>query len=561
MEMNRRSFLRSSARAAAAGFVAGPLVRVRSRSTVFDIIIKGGIVYDGQGGPPFAADIGIRRGFINSIGKLGNDRGAAVIDARGLAVCPGFIDVHDHSDLGLLANPNAESVVHQGITTIVSGQCGSSPFPVVAATLEEQRENARRVYGVDWSWNDMTGFLARLEKRGIAVNYATLVGNGPIRAAVVGLADRPATLQEIGLMKELVAEHLQAGAFGLSSGLEYQPSGFARTEEITELGRVVARFSGVYATHMRDEGDRLLESLEEAIGSARESGVRVQISHFKTAYMRNWPKVSPALASIERAHAQGIDIFCDRYPYIAASTGLDLYFPRWAKEGTVEDFLRRLKDPSQDAALRAAVAEAEKKLGSWDKVVISSVLSEKNRPLQGRDILAAAREAGRDPYTFMRDLILEERNSVGMVAFIMSEDNLKKILAHPLVGVGCDGSAVAPYGILSRDKPHPRNYGTFPRALGKYVRDEKILPLETMIRKITSVPAARFGFAKRGAVKPGYAADLVVFDPARIKDRATWQDPHQYPEGITHVIVNGRLAVEHNRHTGALAGRVLRRGA
>jgi len=559
--MDRRSFLKSSTRAAAAGIIGGPLIQGCARSQPFDLLIQNGLIYDGLGGPPTAADIGIRGGYIASIGKLGSPRGGLVIDARGQAVCPGFIDVHDHSDLGLLANPNAESAVHQGITTLVSGQCGSSPFPVAAATLGEQKENARKSYGVDWDWNDMPGFLARLEKQGVAVNYATLVGNGPIRSAVVGLDDRAATPAEIERMRTLVAEHLLSGAFGLSSGLEYQPSGFARPDEITELCRVVAEFSGVYATHMRDEGDGLLESLDESVAAARASGVKLQISHFKAAYIRNWAKLGAALAKLEQVRREGVDVFCDRYPYIAASTGLSFYFPKWTKEGTTEDFLSRLKDPALEARIRAHVDEQREKLGSWANVVISSVASDKNRRLQGLDIARAAQAAGLDPYVFMKNLILEERDQVGMVTFIMNEDNLKRILAHPLVGVGCDGSAVAPYGILSRDKPHPRSYGTFPRTLGRYVREEKLLPLEAMIRKITSVPAARFGFAGRGALKAGYHADLVVFDPEKIEDRATFTDPHRYPDGIRCVIVNGRVTVADNRHTGELAGQVLRRGA
>jgi N-acyl-D-amino-acid deacylase len=539
--------------------VAGPLIQSCASSKDYDIVIKDGLVYDGLGGPPFVSDIGIAGEYIKTIGKLRNSRGRAVIDAAGLAVSPGFIDVHDHSDLGLLANPNAESVIHQGITTLVSGQCGSSPFPVAPAVFEEQRDNAKKVYGVDWNWRDMTGFLARLEEREIATNYSTFVGQGAIRGAVVGFADRPATHVEIGRMKDQVAEHIRASAFGLSSGLEYQPSGFARPDEIAELCRVVADCSGVYATHMRDEGDGILNSLDESIGVARASGVKLQIFHFKVAYPRNWPKVEEALARIDEAHQDGVDIACDRYPYIAASTGLSFYFPAWVKEGTTTDLLRRLNDPALDGRLRFYLAEEEKKIGSWDKVVISSVVSEKNRPLQGKDVQSAAREARKDPYAFMRDLIIEERDMVGMVTFIMNEDNLKRILSHPLVGVGCDGSAVAPYGILSQGKPHPRNYGTFPRVLGRYVREEKILPLETMIMKITSAPASRFGFPKRGALRAGYFADLVVFDPERIEDRATYAEPHQYPAGIAYVVVNGRVAVDHNKHTDALAGRVLRK--
>jgi N-acyl-D-amino-acid deacylase len=557
--MDRRSFLKQSARAAAAGIVGGPLVTGCARTREFDLLVRGGLVYDGLGGPPLVADIGINGEYIKSIGKLRNSRAAVVVDARGLAVSPGFIDVHGHTDLGLLANPRAESAVHQGITTLVSGQCGSSPFPVPEATFEDQKEYARKVYDVDWNWRDMTGFLRRLESGGVAANYATFVGQGTIRGAVVGLADRPATPEEVRRMKAQIAEHLRTGAFGLSSGLEYQPSGFARPDEIGELCRVVAGFSAVYATHMRDEGDGILESLDEAIGAARTSGAKLQISHFKVAYPRNWPKIEEALGRLDRARRDGVDIACDRYPYVAASTDLSFYFPPWAKEGKVGDFLRRLKDPALESRIRAYVAEQEIKLGAWDKVLISSVASDKNRPLQGRDVLGAARQAGQDPYTFMKNLIIEERDMVGMVTFMMSEDNLKKVLGHPLVGVGCDASAVAPYGILSRGKPHPRAYGTFPRVLGRYVRDEKIVMLEEMIKKMTSAPAARFGFSKRGVLRPGFFADVVLFDPCKIEDRATWADPHQYPAGIAYVLVNGRITVDHNGHTGALAGRVLRK--
>jgi N-acyl-D-amino-acid deacylase len=312
---------------------------------------------------------------------------------------------------------------------------------------------------------------------------------------------------------------------------------------------------------MRDEGDGLLESLAESIEAARSSGVRLQISHFKTAYPRNWSKLNAALTMLEQARREGVDVFCDRYPYIAASTGLSFYFPMWAREGTTEDFVSRLKDPGLDSRLRSHLAEQEKKLGSWDKVLLSSVASEQNRGLQGRNILEAAGEAGKPPYEIMRDLLIEEKGMVDMVIFMMNEDNLKKILAHPLVGVGCDGAAVAPYGPLSLGKPHPRNYGTFARVLGKYVRQEKILPAEAMIRKMTSVPAARFGFEKRGLIKPGHYADLVIFDPNSIEDRATWTDPHQYPGGIDYVIVNGQVVVDHNEHTGRLPGRVLRKSA
>jgi N-acyl-D-amino-acid deacylase len=559
--MNRRTFIKRTARAAAAAGLAGcgPLLQGCVTKKEFDLVITDALIYDGNGGRPFQGDIAIASDTIKSIGKVGYKRGRTVIEAKNLAVAPGFIDVHDHSDISLLVNPKAESVIHQGITTLVSGNCGSSPFPIAEAVFEEERENARNVYALDMNWKDMAGFFARVEEKGIALNYATLVGQGNIRGMIVGYNDRRPQAGELERMKGLVDEHIRGGAFGLSTGLEYTPGSFAQPEEIAELCRVVARLGAVYATHMRDEGDRLLESLEESIGAALSSGVKLQISHLKVAYPRNWPKLDAALARIEKAKNDGVDIFCDRYPYIAASTGLDFYFPAWARQGTRQDFLNRLKDPSLESKLRAHLAEQEQRLGSWDKVLISSVVTEKNRPLLGKNILEAARESRKEPYDFIRFLLIEEQGQVGEISFIMNEEELKRILAHPLVGVGCDGSAVAPYGVLSQDKPHPRNYGTFPRVLGKYVRDEKILPAEEMIKKITLIPAARFGFEKRGVLRPGNFADLVVFDPDQIEDTATWVEPHQYPVGIEYVIVNGQVAVEHNRHTGRLPGRILKK--
>jgi len=317
----------------------------------------------------------------------------------------------------------------------------------------------------------------------------------------------------------------------------------------------------MYATHMRNEDEGILESLDEAIGAVRDSGARLQIAHLKIGGYRNWSKADATLAKIDQAKQQGIDIYCDRYSYIASSTSLSSYFPFWALEGKTEDFLRRLQDPALEAKLRAHLATVEDRLGSWDKVLISEVYLDKNMPLLGKNILEAAGEAGKPPYDFIRDLLIEEKAMVGRIAFFGSEDVLKKFLAHPLVGVGCDGSALAPYGPLSKGKPHPRNYGTFPRALGKYVREEKIIPLEEMIKKMTAIPAARFGFEKRGRLEPGFRADLVVFDPDRIADRATWVDPHQYPVGVEFVIVNGQVVVEHNEHTGRLPGVILRKKA
>jgi len=559
--MNRRDFLKQSAKTAALAGLGGygPLLQGCTSKKAYDIVITDALVYDGQGGRSFEADIGIVGETIQTVGKAKASRGKLVIEGKGLAVSPGFIDAHDHTDVSLIVNPKAESVIHQGITTLVSGNCGGSAFPVPDSIFEELKENAKTVYGLDLTWKDMAGFFGRLEEKGTALNYSTLLGHGAIRGAAMGFNDRPPSPEELEKMKSLVEEHMRAGAFGLSSGLEYTPGSFARPDELTELCRVVARFNGTYATHMRDEDEGILESLDESIAAARDSGVRLQIAHLKVGGHRNWPKVDAALAKIDQAKQQGVNLFCDRYPYIAGSTGLSSYFPLWAREGTTEDFLRRLQDPALDEKLRSHLATHEDRLGSWDKVLISDVVLDKNKHLQGKNILEAAREMDKQPYDFIRDLLVEEKSMVGMITFYGNEDVLKKILAHPLVGVGCDGSAIAPYGILSSGKPHPRNYGTFPRALGKYVREEKIVPLEKMINKMTAIPASRFGFEKRGLLQSGYYADLVVFDPDKIADRATWVDPHQYPVGVEYVIVNGQVVVEHGDHTGRLPGKILKK--
>jgi len=559
--LNRRDFLKQTAKTAALAGLGGcgPLLQGCVAKKTYDLVITDAVVFDGLGGPPLEADVAIGADTIQAVGKVKPSRGKRIIEAKGLAVSPGFIDVHDHTDVSLIINPKAESVIHQGITTLVSGNCGGSAFPIPDSVFEKEKENAKAVYGLDLTWKDMAGFFSRLEETGIALNYSTLVGHGSIRGAAMGFNDRPPSPEELERMKSLVEEHMRGGAFGLSSGLEYTPGSFARPEELTELCRVVARLSGIYATHMRDEDEGILESLDECIGAARESGVRLQVSHLKVGGHRNWPKVDAALAKLDQAKQEGIDLFCDRYPYIAGSTGLSSYFPLWAREGTSEDFLRRLQDPALDARLRAHLATHEARLGSWEKVLISSVILDKNKPLQGKTILEAAREAGKPPYDFIRDLLIEEKAMVGMITFYGHEDVLKKILAHPLVGIGCDGSAVAPYGILSAGKPHPRNYGTFPRVLGKYVREEKLVPLETMIHRITAIPALRFGFEKRGRIAPGFYADLVIFNPDTVADRATWVDPHQYPVGVEYVIVNGQVVVEHGEHTGRLPGKILRK--
>jgi N-acyl-D-amino-acid deacylase len=559
--MKRREFIKQTTQAAAAAGLTGCGIVLKGcrPAQEFDLVLSGGLIIDGTGGEPFNADVGIIGDRIARIGNIAATRGKKVLEVRDRVVCPGFMDTHDHSDVGLLCNPKAESHIRQGITSVISGNCGSSPFPIADEIYEEMKAEWKQDYDVDLDWRDIKGFFARLEETGLALNYATFVGQGSIRGAAMGFNDRPPKFDELERMKTMVAENVRGGALGLSTGLEYAPGSFAQADEVTELCRSAAELGGCYATHMRDEGDNLLEALDEAIGVARRTGASLQISHFKVAYPRNWHKIDDALVRIDRAAEEGIEIFCDRYPYIAGSTGFSSFnFPLWALQGTSSEFLTRLKDPALEGRLRAYVSEREKKLGSWDKVLISHVGSEKNRRWEGKSVLEGMQETGKDAFTFMRDLVIEENDRVEQIIFMGHEDNLKRILSHPRVGVGCDGSTRAPYGRLASGKPHPRSYGTFPRVLGKYVREERILPLPEMIKKMTALPARKFGFADRGVLQSGLLADITVFDPDRVDDRATWQKPHQYPVGIEHVIVNGTPVVEYSEHTGRLPGRILR---
>ena len=559
--MDRRAFLRSSLKTAAAVSAAGSglILQGCTKAKDFDLVVAGGTVYDGAGGAPVRADVGISGGAIREIGRIRRSRAAAVVEARGLAVSPGFIDIHDHTDTGLLVNPKAESAVRQGVTTLVSGQCGSSPFPLSEEEFERMRRRFAEEYGLEGGWRDIRGFLARLEQTGIALNYTTFVGHGTVRAIAMGHGDRPASAVELEHMKRLVAEAMAGGALGLSSGLEYTPGSFASTEELIELSRVAAKTGGVYATHIRDEQSGVLEAVDEALRIARESPVRLQISHIKVNHAVNWPKFDKLMDMLETARAAGVDFRCDRYPYIGSATGLRQLFPLWAREGDGAAFLVRLRDPSLEARLRAELAGKEKALGSWEKVLISSVGTDKNRLVEGMTVLEASDQAGKGAYDFIRDLLVEESGRVEMITFGMSEDNLKVLLAHPLVGVGSDGEAVAPYGPLNKGKPHPRFYGIFPRVLGKYVREEKLLPLEEMIRKMTAMPAAQMGFVRRGQLKVGWAADICVFDPDKIIDKATFKEPALYPVGVEKVIVNGQIVVDGGEHTGRLPGKVLRK--
>jgi N-acyl-D-amino-acid deacylase len=561
-KIKRRTFLETAIKTAAVMGIGSSQVffQKSSRAREIDLLISNGLVFDGLGTPPIKLDIAIKGGKIFRIApRIRPDQARRVIDARGLAVSPGFIDAHSHTGIELMVNPKAESQVRQGVTTEISGNCGSSPFPIARSVFEERKRYYRDEYDLLLDWRNIDGFFSRLMKRGIGLNYATLVGHGNIRGEVVGYLDQPAGENDINMMKKILAENLKAGALGLSTGLIYPPGSYAQTEEITGLCHEVARAGGVYATHMRDEGDRILEAINETLTIAGKTGVSLQISHLKVSYPRNWPKFNRVISTLEKARARGIKLLADRYPYIAGANSLsDSLFPLWALQGSTADFIARLKDTSLDARFRHHMNQTLQKIGSWEKILISDVSSQKNSIFEGMNILEASRTAGKKPFDFIRDLLIEEQNRVGKIAFYGNEEHLKKILSHPLVVIGADGSAVAPYGTLNKGNPHPRLYGTFPRVMGHYAREEKIFTLSRAIKKMTSMTARKFNLSQRGQIREGYYADLTLFDPDTILDQSTWTEPKRYPLGITYVLVNGKPVIENGDHTGHLPGIILK---
>lgn len=537
-----------------------PGCRLEEAGNDYDLVIRQPLIFDGSGQPPFRADVGISGNYIKHIGKIGKNNGRRQILAENLSLSPGFIDVHNHTDIELLICPTADSLIKQGITTVIGGNCGSSRFPLTPVMLQDEDKYLSSEYGLKVDWQDLAGFFRRLAEKGQAVNFATLVGQGTIRAAVVGYNNRPPSPEEMNRMKELASQAIQHGAIGISTGLEYAPGSFASTGELIDLMKVLRENQGIYATHMRDEEDEVLKAVDEALEIAEQAGVRLEISHLKIGFPRNWPMIDELLEKLNQAKMRGVDFSADVYPYTAWSTGLSIFFPLWVREGRNEDFLNRLRSPELELKLREVIKEAEANLGSWNKVLIASVESEKNRQLEGLDLEQAAklRNQDKDMFSFIRDLLVEERGQVSMVCFGLSEDNLKRILQQPFTCLGSDGNLASTTGPLSGGKPHPRYYGTFPRAIAQYVRSEKVLPLEAMIRKMTGFPAERFNLKQRGLVQPGYLADLVLFDYEKIQDKATWSDPHHYPEGIPYVLVNGKLVVDEGQITGQLPGKILR---
>ncbi len=556
--MKRRSFLAGGAVGLAGlaglGRPATPWVAAtRNRQT---LVIRHGTLYDGTGGPPRTGDIAVDGDRIAAVGEVAAT-GAVEIDARGMAVAPGFIDIHSHADLSLLVNPRAESRVRQGVTLEVVGQDGSSIGPWSYAGFESTRDRYRRDFDVEIDFRDVGGFLDRIDRERPAVSVASMIGHGTIRGLVVGGADRPATASEIDRMRALVRAALARGAVGLSTGLEYTPGSFATRDELVALAGELRGTIYPYASHMRNEDDRLLAALEEALHVGRVAGVAVQISHLKAQGERNHWKADAAFAAIEAARAAGVDAHFDRYPYVAYATGLSNLFPASARAGGTARFLARLADPETAPALERACRDKIALLGSWDAVQITRI-GGPNAAARGRRLGELAAELGEDPYDLTVRLLRDAGGSVGMIGFGMSEDNTERMLAHPLGMVCSDGGAYAPYGPLSRSSPHPRGYGSFPRVLGHYVRERGAMSLEGAVHKMSSLPARKLGLRDRGVLREGAVADIVVFDPDTVRDRATFDDPHQYPDGVAHVVVSGVHTIRDGEQTGELGGRAVR---
>jgi N-acyl-D-amino-acid deacylase len=556
--MKRREFLKSSAQALAWLGLADSLTADRffpQNRAAFDLIIKDGTVIDGIADNSFRADVGISGEKIVAVGDLQTARAGTTISASGRVVTPGFIDIHTHTGIELLVNPKGESKIRQGVTTELTGNCGGSDFPREKEPGSGEREFLKKL-NLKRDWVDLEGYRARLLQDGIGLNHATLVGQGTVRAYVMGEEKRPPTSAELERMKKLIAAAMEQGAFGLSSGLEYTPGGFADIQEMIALCRVVSGFGGFYATHMRSEDSRAVEAVAEAVAIAETAGLPLQISHFKVCGTTNWWKMPMMIDLIERAKERGLEVTADAYPYLAYNTGLSIYFPQWALDGGNEAFVERLK--SSETRRRMKPEAMEKIEGTpWENILLVDLETEANKRLIGRTIGQAAAAKNQDPYEFACDLLIKEGGDVSIIGFGMSEENTVRVLRHPLVMVASDGSALAPYGPLSSGIPHPRNYGTYPRFLGRYVREKKITTLPEAVRKVSSMPAVKMGLKDRGIIREGAFADLVVFDPDRILDRATYTEPEQYPTGIDYVLVNGRVVVDHDRHTGALPGKFL----
>ncbi len=544
-------------------FTTAILICPRLYAQTYDVIIRGGHVIDGAGNPWIKADVGIRAGRISRIGRLDGAQATRVIDATNQVVTPGFIDMHTHSEYTLLYDGNAQSKIRQGVTTEVVGEV-TSPGPIEGPG-DEPTKDLLKPFKIDLTWNNLDGYFQRLLKTGSSVNVASYVSSCQVRYDVIGFENRPPNAEELEKMRRLVASSMEQGAFGLTNALE-ATCGYAKTDELIELAKVVSRYGGIYTTHLRGEGDTILDSVREAIEIGEKASVPVEIFHVKVAGSNNWGRMPEVVALIESARARGIDINANQYPYIAANHPTLPLLPPWALEGGVDKTMERLKDPQLRARIKRDIENGVpdwnsnyvRQSGGWQGIVIGATRTEKNASLPGKNLEEIGRIREKDPADAFFDLLVEEHGQVMCMPFMMNEKDVQTALRQPWVDIASDGSSLSTEGLLAAGHPHPRNFGTFPRILGHYVRDEKVLTLEDGVRRMTSLSAQRLGLKDRGLLREGYWADVVVFDPNSISDRATFANPKQYPEGINYVLVNGRVVIDGGKHTGERPGVALR---
>src|SRR5262245_17960384 len=535
--------------------------RTTSDTQSFDIIIKGATVYDGSGQPPIKGDVGITGDRISAVGDLSRATTQTTVDAKGLAVAPGFINMLAHSESSLIVDPRSLSEIKQGVTTQIFGELSMGPLnDEMKRRLREQQGDVK----FDIAWTTLAEYLQYLEKRGISQNVASFIGAATIREYVIGLEDKPPTPEQLDQMRELVRREMEAGALGITTALIYPPAFFAKTDELIELCKVAAKYKGKYTTHMRSEGNQLIEAIQETIRISREAGLPAEIYHLKAAGEPNWPKMEQAIALIEDARRKGLKITADMYTYPAGGTGLDASLPPWVFDGGRNAAYKRLQDP----AIRQKIAEAVRTptnewenlyllSGSPERILLASFRNDNLKPLTGKTLAEVAKMRGKDPIETIMDLLLEDRSRIGTIYFLMSEDNIKKQIRQPWVSFGSDAASIVNEGVFLRSAAHPRTYGNFARLLGKYVRDEKVISLTEAVRRLTSLPATNLGLNHRGLLQRGMFADIVIFDPQTIADRATFENPHQYSTGVRDVFVNGQQVLKNGQHTGAKPGKAL----
>jgi N-acyl-D-amino-acid deacylase len=529
----------------------------------YDVVIRDGSIYDGSGGPPVVGDVAVQGDSIVSVGMPVTERGRIEIDATGLAVAPGFINMLSWATESLIEDGRSQSDIRQGVTLEVFGE-GWSMGPLTEEMKQEQLEQQGDIkFAIEWT--TLSEYLEYLVARGISPNVASFVGATTVRVHEIGYEDRPPTAEELDRMRALVRQAMEEGALGLGSALIYAPGFYAQTDELIELARVVAEYDGMYISHMRSEGNRLLQAVDELLTIAREAGVGAEIYHLKAAGQSNWGKMSEVIAVVERARSEGLPITADMYTYTAGATGLDAAMPPWVQEGGLDAWIERLKDPTIRARVMREMSTPTDEwenlyyaTGTPENILLVGFKTDSLKALTGKSLAEVAAMYGKSPEETAMDLVIADDSRVGTVYFLMSEDNVRRQIALPWVSFGSDAGSLAPEGVFLESNPHPRAYGNFARLLGRYVRDERIISLAEAIRRLTSLPASNLKLERRGSLHSGYYADIVVFDPDRVQDHAEFEEPHQYATGVHQVFVNGVQVLRDGEHTGATPGQVVR---